>query len=775
MLMCALGASASAWAANPFTIRDIRVEGLERTEPATVFNYLPVQIGDTFTDATGERIIKSLFATGFFNNIQVETKGDVVLLTVQERPVINKVEIKGASVLPGDAIRKNLELMGITEARVYDPAVLNNAVESLKAEYLKKGKMNVKIDPVITKLERNRIALSINIDEGDTTVVKNISFEGNKHFSDSTLRNQMEISETGMFSWITNDDRFFDEKFAEDQKRIIEYYQNHGYAAARIVSANVAPAKDNDKHLNIDITVDEGPRFRMGDIVVLGENKDIPMDELTKLVTSKKGSWYDQSAVKDIMEKIKEKMGEYGYAQAEVQVMPKLDEQNEQIDFVFNLLPNNKTYVRQINITGNNKTRDEVIRREFRQMESAPFDIKKIRRSKERLELLGFFDSINIEPVPVMGAPDQMDLNVSVVERRTGSLDLSVGYVQDDGFVMAGGFSQDNLFGTGKSVNARISNSTSAKVASLSFTDPYFTKDNVSLGYDVFWRTYDPNRIDLTSYKSRTYGAGVRLGVPVTEYDRVNFGLGVNNLKITLFDQSPQRYRDFVNKYGDENWTITGNIGWGRNTTDSHLWPTRGYIINANLESGLPGGDIQYFKLTHSQDWFFPLSKNFTLRIGGKVGIADGYGKMDELPFFHNFYDGGLGFVRGYEGSSLGPKIYNQFGDVDYLGGTKEAAATAELLFPMPGLKNQRSVRLSVFADAGSVWDDKTYKMSDYKTPYYTEDHESTFKNELRYSAGVAFTWLSPIGAIKLSYAVPIKDKQGDKIRKFQFQLGTVF
>lgn len=770
-----LAASGTALAVAPFKIRDIRVEGLERTEPSAVFSYLPVKIGDQFTDAVGENIIKSLYGTGFFSNVSVEAQGDVVLLTVEERPIVSEVQIEGAKSIPAAQIRKSLERLGVAQARVFDPAALSRAVGALKAEYENRGKSQVSIETETQKLERGRLALKLKIDEGATTAVKNIEFEGNEHFSGSTLKNKMKTSESGWLTWLDKSDGFSGDKLEADLKRVIEFYQDEGYAVARVDSYDANPAPDDPNGVNVKVKITEGPRFRVGSVNLVGDSKDVPMEELGKLVKIKQGDWYSLAKTRNAAEAIVNRLGEAGFAAADAQVLPQPDPEGNVINLVFNVVPNNKVYVRRVNISGNSTTKDEVIRRELRQMESAVYDSEKIKRSKERVELLGFFDDVRFETEPVEGSPDQVDLNVKVKERRTGSLNVSVGYVQNDGFVLSGGISQDNLFGTGKSVSARFSNSSASKIASLSFTDPYFTKDNVSLGYDLFWRNYNPETVDVTSYKMRTYGGSVRLGLPITEHDRLNFSLGAMNQKLDLFEYSPQRYIDFVNEFGDSNTTITGSAGWGRNTTDSAFWPTKGYRVALNADAGLPGGDIQYYKLTHSQDWFFPLADFLTLRLGGQVGYAKGYGNTKELPFFHNFYNGGLGFVRGYSFSSLGPKMRNRYGNTEYLGGDKQAAVTAEALVPMPGMKDQKSVRLSLFADAGSVWDGKTYRMSDYSNPYYEKDHESTFGEELRYSVGAAVTWLSPFGAMKVSFALPLKEKDGDELQRFQFQWGSVF
>ena len=790
-VLMALGHASVALAAAPFTIQDIRVEGLQRTEPATVFNYLPVKVGDTFTDAQGEEIIKTLYATGFFDDVRVETLGNHILLTVVERPVISSLNVTGGKTLSNDAIRKNLDAFGLGQSRSFNQATLNQAIAGLQQEYRNRGKNSVSITPEVTRLERNRVAVDVKIDEGPTTTITDIEFNGNERYSDRQLRNQMSLSEGGLFTWISKSNRFSETKFRQDLESINDFYQNNGYFDFRITDVDVAMSEDK-KAQTIKVDVHEGQRYRWGKVVIEGDTREVPKAELEKLLTMKEGSWYDRSKMMDSLKTMQDRMGSAGYAFSQIDVRPQANPETGVVDFTLLVAPDRKVYVNRINISGNNKTRDEVVRRELRQMESAPYDVSKIQRSRERVELLGYFDNVQVDAQPVAGTPDQVDLNMSVNERATGSLEVAAGWVQDDGLVLSAGVSQDNLFGTGKSVSARVSNAKVSKQASLSFTDPYFTPDGVSLGYDIYYRGYNPYKSDNNrlGYKTDTYGIGARMGVPITEYDRVNFGLGLERLNVKLYEDQnpPPRYQEFVRQNGEKNWIVKGNVGWGRNKTDSALWPTRGYMTSVNLDAGLPGGDLQYYSLNHDQKWFFPLSKDFTLMLSGEVGYGDGYGKTEQLPFFQNFYGGGLGSVRGYESGSLGPKYKTKYSDgtlsssVSSYGGNYKAYAGAELLFPMPGIKDQRTVRLSLFADAGSVWDGRTYNAGAYndKNPNgtngaYTGEHKSTFSNELRYSAGAAVTWLSPLGPLKFSYAYPMKKKPEDQIQRFQFQLGTTF
>lgn len=788
--LMALGLTSLAFAVEPFTIKDIRVEGLQRTAPTTVFSYLPVKIGDTFTDGEGENIVKKLYATGFFDDIRVETMGNQVLLTVVERPIISSFDVTGGKTINNNDIKKNLSNFGLGQSRVFNPAMLQQAVEGLRDAYRQKGKTAVTITPKVTRLERNRVAVELKIDEGTTTTIKTIQFQGNQHYSSRTLRKQMSLSPHNWMSWLSKNDRFSENQFKDDLDNLSNFYQDHGYLNFRITDVNVSNSDDKVSQA-ISITVDEGERYRWGNVTVGGDTREVPLEALQQLVKIKPGKWYNRGQMINTIKAIQDRMGSNGYAFSQVDVRPMANDSNKTVDFVLNVIPDRKVYVNQINITGNNKTRDEVLRRELRQMERAPYDTSKINRSKERIQQLGYFDNAQVDIKSVPNTPDQVDLDLSVKERSTGSINVGAGWAQDDGLLLSAGIAQDNLFGTGKSASLQLSRSKVSQVAGLSFTDPYFTPDGVSLGYNLYYRGYNPSKSESNAmdYKTTTVGAGVNLGVPVTEHDRVNFGLGLEHLAVKADGEyAPERYSKFVDEHGKNNWIVKGTVGWGRNTTDSAVWPTRGYIINANMDSGLPGGDLQYYSFSHDQRWYFPLSKNFTLMLYGQLGYADSYGKTKDLPFMYAFSGGGLGSVRGYESGTLGPKYFNQYkgggysSDATSYGGNYIATASAELLFPVPGIKDQHTVRLSLFADAGSVWDNKTYgpewdsKHNRWKnSPYGMKAHKSSLSNEARYSAGLAVTWLSPMGPLKFSYAYPIHKKPEDQLQRFQFQLGTTF
>jgi len=750
-----LGLSSAVWAADPFVIKDIRVEGLQRTEAGTVFNYLPLKVGDTFSDQKAQAAIKSLYATGFFDDVRVETSSGVVIVEVAERPVISQLTISGSKEFDKDQLKKGLKENGLAESRVFDQALLDGAIQELKRQYYSRGKYSAEITPHVTKLERNRVAISLDITEGLTAKIRDIRIIGAKAFDESTLLDQFAQTTGDWTSWISHDDQYSKPKLTGDLEKLRAWYQNQGYLEFNVDSTQVAIAADKESvYLTINIT--EGKRFTVGDLKMGGDLK-VPETELRSLFLVKSGEVFDREKINNTVTAISDRLGKEGYAFANVNVIPEIDHDNNRVSFTFYVDPGRRAYVRQVNITGNDKTRDEVIRREVRQMEGAYYNGANVKRSKERAELLGYFDDVNIETPAVAGSADEVDMNVNVKERSTGSVTAGVGYVQGEGLVLSGGISQTNLFGSGKTAGISLSTGSVNKSETLSFTDPYFTTDGVSLGYNLYHRSYNPDTIDLSEYKTTSSGFGIVAGVPVTEHDKVNYSLGYDLTSITTFSNSPAVYTNFVDKYGSTNSTITAGVSWERDTRDSSLWPTRGYTSSVSLDGGLPGGQIEFYRLGHSESWFFPLSRTYTLMLSGAVGAVNGYGRTPTVPFYDNYYIGGIGSVRGFDNGTMGPQDVNGYS----LGGTRKATLSTEVLFPFPGLRDNKSVRMSWFADSGTIWGES--------------GTVNSASSDFRYSTGLALTWLSPIGPMKFSYALPLNTKPGDNLQRFQFQLGTVF
>ncbi len=747
--ICVLAAPVFAF--DPFVVKDIRVEGLQRTEPGTVFNYLPVKVGDTISDDKVRDAISALFATGFFQDVRLEADGGKLIVSVVERPTVGRLIINGTKEFPKDQLLKAMKDNGLAESRIFDQSILDQAVQELKRQYYSKGKYSVVVKPTIDKQERNRVAITLGVVEGESAQIQQINLVGNKSFPDAELKEMFSLTTPGMWTWFTKNDQYSKPKMTADTEVLRSFYQNRGFLEFNIDSQQVALSADKqDVFLTINMT--EGQKYTIRDIRLAGELL-VPEAELRKLIDIQTGDVFNREKINEAISKISERLGDEGFAFANVNAVPEIDKNKAQASFTFYIDPGRKTFVRRININGNTKTRDEVIRRELRQMEGATYNGSKIRRSKERVDLLGYFSEVNVETPVVAENSDQVDLNVNVTEKPTGNLSVGLGYSQDQGMVFNGSITQSNIFGSGKYLSASVNSSTSNQVYSLSFRDPYSTADGISRGYDVYKRRVSPESTVVGQYRTDTLGAAIRFGLPLTEYDGIDFSVGAEDTEITLYDSSPTQYVDFVSKFGHRNLTLLGTVSWVRDNRDSAFYPTRGALRRVSAELAMPGGDIRYIKTTAQQQYFYPFNKYLTGLINIEGGYASGYGGR-ELPFYSNFYAGGVSSVRGFRTSSLGPLV-----DGDPVGGNKRLVTNAEVLFPFPGMTRERTVRMSAFVDGGSVW----------------SKEQNVSLSDLRYSYGLAFTWISPVGPMKFAYSLPINDKPDDKLERFQFLLGTVF
>lgn len=744
-----------AWAAEPFVIKDIRVEGLQRTEPGTVFNYLPVKVGDTFSDDKAESAIKALFATGFFADVRIETENNVVIVAIAERPVIAELNINGSKEFDSKQLKKALKDNGLAESRVFDKSVLEQAEQELKRQYYSKGKYSVQINTKVTKLERNRVAVTMDIDEGVAARIKQIKIVGTKAFKEGDLLDEFALTDSGWLTWLTRDDQYSKQKLQGDLERLRSYYLNRGYFEFNIDSTQVSISPDK-RDVYITVNVSEGEKYTVSDVRFAGD-LTVPEATLKPLVQIKPGETFTRDKVNDTVSAITDLLGNSGYAFANVNAVPEVDKDKHQVAFTFFVDPGRRVYVRRINVAGNTRTRDEVVRREMRQMESGWYDNQKIKRSKERLDLLGYFTDVNVETPAVTDTPDQVDVNVSVTEKPTGSVQLGAGFSQDNGFALSASISQTNFFGSGKAVSAGFNTDKVNEFYNLSFTDPYFTVDGTSLGYDVYRKTYDPSQKDRGQYKTKTDGIMVRAGVPITEFDRINFSAGVERTKIGLFSDSPKRYVDFVNEYSSSNFSLLASASWARDTRDSALWPTKGSVSKAAAEFALPGGDVQYYRFSVGNQWYYPLSKNLTLMLNGELGMVNSWSSK-KLPFYENFYLGGISSVRGFESGTIGAQDENN----NAYGGTRRAVFNAEVLFPFPGLRDDKTLRLSTFFDVGTVFGGQF-------------NSGLTWRDNLRYSAGLGLSWVSPLGPMRFSFSQPLHKKSNDHLERFQFTLGTSF
>jgi len=739
-----------AAAIDPFVIKDIRVEGIQRTEAGTVFSYLPVKVGDTMTDERASAAIQALFATGFFSDITLEVDNGVLVVVVQERPSIAQIDFVGMREFDKDQILKGLAQVGLSEGRIFDRSLLDRAEQELKRQYLSRGRYSVTITTTLTPLERNRVALNFAIDEGDVTRIRQISIIGNEAFSESQLRGLFVLRTPGIMTWYSKADQYSRQKLTADLETLRSYYLDRGYLEFNIESTQVSITPDK-RDIYITVSIREGQRYTVSDIRIAGELL-IPEAEIRKLITIKPGEVFSRARIAEVTKRISDRLADDGYAFANVNAAPEVDKEKRQAAFTFLIDPGRRVYVRRINIGGNNRTRDEVIRREMRQFEGAWYSAERINLSRQRVDKLGYFTEVNIETPSVTGTTDQVDVNVNVTERPTGNILLGAGFGSGEGLILSGAISQNNIFGSGKHLGLQINSGRINTTYALSYTDPYYTVDGVSRGFDVYLREVDAERSGLGRYRTETAGVGVRFGVPVTEIDTINYGIGYESTQITTFVDSPLFYIDYVRIFGSSNDAIPANVGWARDGRDSLIYPTKGTLQRASVEVGMPGPSLNYYRASYQYQRYFPLSRSYTLMLNGDIGYGDGYGDTPVLPFFKNFRLGGVNTLRGYRTMTVGPKDANG----DPRGGDRRLLGNAEFLFPFPGLENDRSVRVGAFVDAGMVAD--KYDLGSF-----------------RYSAGLSLTWVSPMGPLKISMAQPFKNDNLDRTQRFQFTFGGAF
>ena len=741
--------TATALAIEPFVIKDIRVEGLQRTEAGTIFSYLPVKVGDTMNDEKAAATIKSLFATGFFKDVRLEVENGVLIVIVQERPAISQIDIVGAKDISAEDLKKGLKQVGLAESRIFDKALLERAEQELKRQYIARGRYAATVSTTVTPLERNRVAITFSIAEGDVAKIRQINIIGNRAFPEKELLGLFTLTTPGWFTFFTKNDQYSKQKLSADLETLRSFYLDRGYLEFIIDSTQVS-ITPNKADIYITISVTEGAKYTVSEVKLAGELL-LPEDEFRKLIKIRPGEVFSRERLTESTKLISDRLGNDGYAFANVNAVPELDKQRRQVAFTFFIDPGRRVYVRRINISGNTRTRDEVIRRELRQLESGWYNADLINRSKQRIDKLGYFSDVNVETPAVPGTTDQVDVNYSVTEKPTGNILLGIGFSDAEGIILNAAVTQANVFGTGNYLSAQINTGRVNRVISVSFTNPYYTVDGVSLGFDVYKRNLDTTSLSVSPFKTSTVGGTVRFGLPISEVDTISYGLGYEDTGIEVFSTSPQRYIDFVNQFGSDNKTILGVIGFTRDRRDSVIYTTSGTLFRFNAEVGLPGADLKYYKLSAQEQYYYPLSKFFTLQLGGQIGIGGGYNGQP-LPFFKNFFAGGTNSVRGFDTNSIGPKDNNG----DALGDTHLILGNAEVLFPVPGLTDIKALRLGTFVDAGTV--------------------ASSFAfGSLRYSAGIDVSWTSPFGPIRFSIAQPIRKLSDDKIQRFQFTFGTTF
>jgi len=749
--MVAAAFALNAWAVDPFTVRDIRVEGLQRVEPGTIFASLPFRIGDQYNDEKGSAAIRALFALGLFKDVRLEVNGDVLIVIVEERPTVAEVDFVGAREFDKDTLRRALRDIGLTEGRPYDQALADRAEQELRRQYINRSLYGAEVVTTVTPIERNRVNLTFTVTEGEPARIKDIRIVGNQAFSEGTLKDLFDLDTGGWLSWYTKSDRYSRAKLNADLETLRSYYLNRGFLEFRIDSTQVAISPDK-QDITITINVTEGERFLVKDVKLEG-NYLGKEDEFKSLVKIRPGEPYNAEQVAETTKAFTDHFGTFGYAFARVEAQPDIDRSRNLVSFTIAADPSRRAYVRQVNISGNNRTRDEVIRREFRQFESSWYDGDRIRLSRDRVDRLGFFKEVNVETSDVPGTADQVDLNVAVVEKPTGSLQLSAGFSSAEKLALGFSIKQENAFGSGHYLGVELNTSKYNRVISFNTVDPYFTADGISRTLEVYHRNSRPYEEQGGNYSLATTGAGIRFGVPFSEVDTVYFGATYERTEIRPGTNIPAAYLAYGERFGYTSAAVPLSIGWSRDDRDSAIAPTRGRLQRLNGELSLVG-DARYWRGNYQYQQYLPLTRQYTFAFNGELGWGKGMSGQS-FPVFKNFYSGGLGSVRGFEQGTLGPRDITGAS----LGGPRKITLNAEVLTPFPGAGNDRSLRLFGFFDVGSVFG----------------EHERVRLGNLRASTGIGVSWISPIGPLRFAWARPVRSFAGDRIQRIQFQIGTSF
>jgi len=741
----------SAWSAEPFVLKDIRVEGLQRTDAGTVFASLPFRIGDTYNDEKGAAALRALFATGLFKDVRIDIDGGVVVVIVEERSVIANIDFAGLREFDKEQLTKSLKDFGIGEGLPFDKALADRAEQELKRQYLTRSLYGAEVVTTVTPQERNRVNVTFTITEGSAAKIADIRIVGSQAFSESTLKDLLDLNDGGWLNWYTKADRYSRTKLNADLETLRAYYLNRGYLEFEVVSTQVAISPDKQS-ISITISVKEGQPYTVTAVKLEGEYLGKEEDFKT-LVTIKPGEPYRAEAVADTTRAFVERFGTFGYAFARVEPRTDIDRAKGHVVLTLAAEPQRRVYVNRINVAGNSRTRDEVVRREFRQFESSWYDGRKIKLSRDRVDRLGYFSEVAIDSNEVPGTPDQVDLTLNVKEKPTGNLLLGAGFSSADRLSLTASIKQENVFGSGNYLGLEVNTSRSSRTLVLSTVDPYFTIDGISRALDVFYRTTKPLNSQGEQYELVTPGISVRFGVPFSEYDTVFFGIGFERTEIRGATALPNNYFLYREQFGSTSNSMPLTIGWTRDGRDSALVPTMGSLQRINIDWGV-GGDTRYLRANAQWQQYWPLTKKFTFALNTEVGLGKGLNGQP-YPIFKNFYGGGLGTVRVFDQGSLGPV------DVTgaYIGGSKRVNVQSQLFVPVPGAGNDRTLRLFTFFDMGNVWG----------------ANENITSSSLRSSAGVGLSWISPVGPLQLSYGSPVRKEPGDRIQRLQFQIGTAF
>ncbi|UDG81898.1 outer membrane protein assembly factor BamA [Candidatus Vallotia cooleyia] len=744
-----------AHATVPFVVKDIFLEGLQQIQPGAVFAYLPLKQGDIFTDAKGSESIRALYATGFFSNVKVLAQHDVVVVNLKEKPIISLINLSGNHEFSKENLTNVLRAVGLSNGSHYNKTLIDKSRQELKRQYLIRGFYAAEVKTAVKSIDRKHISLLFLVIEGPRAQISQIHFIGNTAFSSSRLRNEMRLSTSNWFSWYTKSNLYSPKQLADDLENIRSYYLNRGYLEFNIDSTRVLISPDK-KNIHLTITLNEGEPYQVSSIHLTG-NLLGKKNEFDRLLRMKPGDRFSEEKLQSSTRAILRNLNAYGYAFSSISIRPEIDKEHQTVSLVLRVDLGRRIYVRHINIAGNNKTRDEVIRREMRQLESSWLDNQKLILSKDRISRLGYFADVDMTVLPVDGIDDQVDIDVKVTEKPTGATTLGVGFSSSDKIVLSATTSQDNVFGSGTSLSVDINTAYMYRTLAVTQVNPYFTIDGIKRIIDVYYRTYYPLYYSTnSSFRFIATGGNLKFGIPFSEADIVYFGVGVEQNRLDIDSSMSKNYIDYVNKLGCTSNNIPITISWSSDTRDNALAPSDGYYAQANAEYGTSIGTVHYYKADLQAQYYYAFDRGVVLGLNLKGGYGNGLdGKP--YPIFKNYFAGGAGSVRGYESGSLGPRDQ---ATNDPIGGAKMIVGNIECMFPLPGTGYNRAIRLFTFLDIGNVWG--------------TEDN-STDKNSLRYGYGLGLAWISPIGPLKLSLGFPLIKHNDDQYQKLQFQVGTAF
>ncbi len=777
-LVCSLSWSvpARAAAAPGFVITDVRLQGLQRVSAGTVFNLIPFAVGDQIDELGVRAMTRDLFASGFFKDIRVGRDDGVLIITLDERPAIESIELEGNKAIKTEALIDGLAQQGLREGEIFKQATLERVGLELERQYVAQGRYGASIDQQIEDLPRNRVAIRIIIEEGKNSGIRHLNIVGANAFTEEELLDELELKHPSLLSFYRNDDKYSREKLSGDLETLEAFYKDRGYADFDLYSTQVSITPDR-RQVYITIGLEEGDIYTIGEVNIVGELGDVAPDDLRRLFVVDPGQTFNQARITATEDRLEAALGNSGFTFATASGVPTLNE-DQTVDVEFFVNSGKRAYVRRVSFTGNQLTQDEVMRREMRQMEGGWASTAQIDLSKVRLERLGYFKGVDVETPQVPGTDDQIDVNFTVEEQPSGSISATVGYAQGTGLILGGNYSQTNVLGSGNSLGLGLSVSRFQKSASFNYFNPYFTIDGISRGYNVFFRRLDFDERNIARYATDSAGVGMNFGFPIGETQRINFGILADWTDITEGAFAAQEISDFIDKNGEEAINFKVNLSWSSSTLNRGLFPDRGTAQSVALELAVPGSDLQFYKINYAGERYFPISRSWTLRLRGELGYGDGYGSTSQLPFYENFFSGGFGSVRGFENSTLGPRStppVDEFGNPiffgdrrgDPLGGNLLVEASAELIFPFPFVDDNRQFRPAFFIDAGNVFNTQC---PDVALNCFDFDID-----EIRYSIGFGMTWLTGLGPMTFSLAKPFQTQPFDEEERFQFELGRTF